>query len=148
LLKFSHSSEGILWGKLTKFQKILLMANHKHQIGVSQDQTGGSLSRIRANQQMASLTHTQESWWKCRITQTHSLEIHKKDWVLLYSINLTLLDRKTSLLEVHMNSITVPYIMVNGLKMAWERVKASSCGKTVANTKVTGKTTEQMVMGD
>jgi len=47
-----------------------------------------------------------------------------------------------------MNSIMVPYIMVNGLKMAYERAKVSNCGKTVANTKVIGKTTKPMATAD
>jgi hypothetical protein len=38
--------------------------------------------------------------------------------------------------------------MANGLKKAYVREKVYRFGKTVANTKVTGKTTEQMVMGD
>jgi hypothetical protein len=47
-----------------------------------------------------------------------------------------------------MNLITVLYIMVSGVKMDSERVKAFKYGKMVASTMVTGKMIELTVMGD
>ena len=123
------------------------MPNLNYPIEVKKNMEVAAISLIKVRLILMPIP-MQENSLKCQITPTQPLERPRKDLVHSFLISQKMTRISMLSLEDHMNSTMEPSITANGQSRDFVKEKAFSSGRTVVNTKATGKETKLMATED